>query len=69
MSAYSFMNSVTVSSGGSGGIFKRLIFKSLGRLGLVMFGEKDIVKSFISKVSQQKVSTICFVVNSIETKF
>ena len=66
MSAYSFTNSVSISSGVSGGTFRKLMFRSLGGRCFLVSGESVIVNDLISNGSVQKVSIICFVANSME---
>ena len=69
MSAYSFKNSVSISSVVSGGTLRKLIFKSFGCWCFWVAGEKVIVKVLISSGSAQNVSIKCFVPNSMEIKF
>ena len=69
MSAYSFKNSVSISSGVSGGTLRKLIFKSFGCRCFWVAGEKVIVKVPISSGSAHNVSINCFVPNSMEIKF
>ena len=67
MSAYSFKNSVTISSGVSGGTLRKLIFKSFDCRCFLVAGEKVIVKVPISSGSAQKVSINCFIPNLMDT--
>ena len=66
MSAYSFRNSVSISSGVSGGTFRKLIFKSFSCWCFRVAGEKVIVNAPISTGSVQKVSINSFVPNSMD---
>ena len=58
-----------MSSGVSDETFKKLMFRSLGFRDFLVSGEKVMVNDRISSGSVQNVSIICFVPNSMETKF
>ena len=62
-------NSVKMSSGVSDGMFKKLMCRSLGFQDFLVPGEKLMVNDRISSGLVQSVSIICFVPNSMETKF
>ena len=66
MLAYSFRDSVSVSSGVSGGAFRKLMFKSFGCRCFRVAGEKVIVNVPISSGSVQNVSINCFVPSSMD---
>lgn len=69
MSAYSLTNSVNMSSGVSGGTFKKLMFRSLSGRNFLLSSEKVMVEDLIFSGLLQNVSIISFVANSMETKF